>query len=153
MTRIRVLIGILGLDQHEVGVMGVSRMLRDAGLEVIYAGTFNLPPAMVETAIQEDVDVIGLSCHSWEYLYYIPELIRLLSEREADIPVVVGGSVLTPGDSDKLRQMGITACFGPASSDEEIVETIRSIAQKTGQTRPATGRHPGRAWQGHGEKR
>ena len=75
MRSVRILIGILGMDQHEVGAIAVSRMLRDAGMEVIYAGRFNLPHMIVQTCVQEDVDVIGLSCHSCEYLYYVPQLI------------------------------------------------------------------------------
>ncbi len=69
MHKVRVLIGILGLDQHEVGAVAVSRMLRDAGMEVIYTGRFNMPAMIVETSIQEAVDLIGLSRHSWEILF------------------------------------------------------------------------------------
>ncbi|MEJ2718202.1 MAG: cobalamin-dependent protein [Deltaproteobacteria bacterium] len=130
MDRIRVLIGVLGLDQHEGGAIGVSRMLRDSGMEVIYTGRFNVPPMIAQTSMQEDVDLIGLSCHSWEYLYYIPELIRLLKEKNLEIPIVVGGSVITPGDREKLRQMGVAAAFGPASTDEEILEGIRALVPK-----------------------
>lgn len=132
MGRIRVLIGVLGLDQHEAGAIGVSRMLRDSGMEVIYTGRFNLPPMIARTSVQEDVDLIGLSCHSWEYLYYIPELMGLLKEMNLEIPVVVGGSVITPGDGEKLREMGVAAAFGPGSTDEEILETIRAIVRKPG---------------------
>ena len=67
---IRVLIGTLGMDQHEVGAIAVSRMLRDAGMEVVYTGTFNLPAGILNMSLEEDVDVIGLSCHSWEYLAF-----------------------------------------------------------------------------------
>ncbi|HEX7409428.1 MAG TPA: cobalamin-dependent protein, partial [Candidatus Binatia bacterium] len=91
MKRIRVWIGMLGLDQHEVGAIAVARLLRDAGIEVIYAGRFNLPAGIVKAAVEEDVDVIGLSCHSWEYLEYVDELMGLLRERELELPVVVGG--------------------------------------------------------------
>src|SRR5208337_4929879 len=83
--------------QHEVGAIAVSRMLRDAGMEVIYTGRFNLPELIVQTSIEEDVDVIGLSCHSWEYLYFVPQLLKLLAERKVGIPVVVGGSIITSG--------------------------------------------------------
>ena len=127
MDRVRVLIGILGLDQHEVGAIGVSRMLRDAGMEVIYSGRFNTPATIVQTGIQEDVDVIGLSCHSWEYLYYVPELLELMRQKAAKIPVVVGGSVITPGDGERLASMGVAASFGPSSSDKDIIETIKNI--------------------------
>ena len=96
MKKIRVLIGILGLDQHEVGAVGISRMLRDAGMEVIYTGKFNLPSMIVKAGLEENVDLIGLSCHSWEYLYYLPELLELLKKEKLDVPVMVGGSVITP---------------------------------------------------------
>ena len=132
MQRVRVLIGILGMDQHEVGAIAVSRMLRDAGMEVIYTGRFNLPHMIVETSIQEDVDVIGLSCHSWEFLYYVPQLMELLTKSRAEIPVIVGGSVITPGDRMNLTQMGVAAAFGWWSSDEEIVETVRGLAKRGG---------------------
>ena len=122
--------GMLGMDQHEVGAIAVSRMLRDAGMEVIYAGRFNMPPMIVKTSIEENVDVIGLSCHSWEYLYYASELIDLLKEKRVEIPVIVGGSIITLGDVKKLKEMGVAAAFGPSSTDEEIIETIKHIVPK-----------------------
>ncbi|UCD79231.1 MAG: cobalamin-dependent protein [Desulfobacterales bacterium] len=130
MKKIRVLIGILGLDQHDVGAVGISRMLRDAGMEVIYAGKFNLPTMIVKAGIEEDVDIIGLSCHSWEYLYYLPELIDLLKMEEIDIPVIVGGSVITPKDGKSLIEMGVAAAFGPSAPREEMIECIKSLAAK-----------------------
>jgi len=129
MTHIRVLIGIMGLDQHEVGAIAVSRMLRDAGVEVIYAGRFNLPPKIVKTAIEEDVNVIGLSTHSWEYLDYVPELLAEMEKNEMNVPVVVGGSVITPGDAEKLLNMGVDAALGPNTSSQEIVSVIQRLAQ------------------------
>ena len=129
MKRIRALIGMLGMDQHEVGAIAVSRLLRDAGMEVIYAGRFNTPAGLVKTGLEEDVDLIGLSCHSWEYLHYMPELLGLLKEKEADIPVVVGGSVITAGDAATLKDMGVAAAFGPSAVNEEIIETIRTLAE------------------------
>jgi len=128
MDKIRVLIAMLGLDQHEVGAIAISRMLRDAGMEVIYAGKFNLPPMIVKTTIEEDVNVVGISCHSWEYLYYIPELLKLLKEKNLEIPVIVGGSVITPGDTKTLLKKGIAAAFGPSVTNREIIQTIRSMA-------------------------
>jgi methylmalonyl-CoA mutase C-terminal domain/subunit len=88
-----------------------------------------MPTGIVQTSMEEDVDVIGLSCHSWEYLHYMPELLGLLKEKELKIPVVVGGSVITPGDREKLAEMGVAAAFGPSSRNEEIIETIRQITQ------------------------
>ncbi len=125
--RIKVLIGILGIDQHEVGAITVAHHLRDAGMEVVYAGRFQLPPAIVKAAIEEDVDVIGLSCHSWEYLYFLPELIELLAAEDSPIPIVVGGSVVTPQDERQLLDQGVRAVFGPGATPKDIVIAIREI--------------------------
>jgi methylmalonyl-CoA mutase C-terminal domain/subunit len=127
---IRVLIGNLGLDQHEVGAQVIARWLRDAGMEVIYLGRFNLPEKFVKAAIEENADVVGVSCHSWEYLHYIEELLGLLKEAGLAIPVVVGGSVITPGDERLLLEKGVTAVFGPMSGAEDIPAAIRRIARK-----------------------
>ena len=132
MKRVRVWIGMLGLDQHEVGAIAVARLLRDAGMEVIYAGRFNLPAGIVKAAVEEDVDVIGLSCHSWEYLEYVDELMGLLRERELELPVVVGGSVITAEDQRLLREKGVAAVFGPTAGVEDIRETIRRLAVRHG---------------------
>jgi methylmalonyl-CoA mutase C-terminal domain/subunit len=127
MKPVRVWIGTLGLDQHEVGATAVARLLRDAGMEVIYAGRFNLPPGIVKAAVEEDVDVIGLSCHSWEYLEYIDELMTLLRARGVKIPVVAGGSVITVGDEQLLREKGVAAVFGPTAPVEDIPSAIRRL--------------------------
>lgn len=128
MKPVKVLIAILGLDQHEVGAVAIARILRDAGMEVIYAGRFNLPASVVKTALDEDVDIIGISCHSWEYLYYADELVGLLRQEQANVPVVVGGSVVTPGDARTLLEKGIAAAFGPTARPEEMVAAIRDLA-------------------------
>ena len=127
MKKIRIWIGTLGLDQHEVGATAVARLLRDAGMEVIYAGRFNLPPGIVKAAVEEDVDVIGLSCHSWEYLDYVDELMQLLRERDLKVPVVVGGSVITADDQRLLRGKGVAAVFGPTVAVEDIPDAIRHL--------------------------
>jgi methylmalonyl-CoA mutase C-terminal domain/subunit len=129
MAKIRILIAVLGLDQHEVGAISISRSLRDAGMEVIYAGRFNFPPIIVKTALEEDANMIGLSCHSWEYLYYIVELIELLKENHAEIPIIVGGSVVTPDDRKILLEKGVAAAFGPTSPTEDIIQTIKRITK------------------------
>lgn len=131
MKKIRVLIGVLGMDQHEIGAVAVSRLLRDTGMEIIYLGCFNTPAGIVKTSIEEAVDVIGLSCHSWEYLYYMPELQDMLKDKELNIPIIVGGSVITPGDSKKLKAMGVAAVFGPSTTNEEIIESIQQLGVKT----------------------
>jgi methylmalonyl-CoA mutase C-terminal domain/subunit len=126
---IRVLIGILGLDQHEAGATAVARALRDAGMEVVYMGRFNLPRDIVKAAREEGVDVIGLSCHSWEYLHYLDPLLSLMREQKLDIPIVVGGSVVTPEDARMIEKKGVAAAFGPTSDAAGIVATVERLAR------------------------
>lgn len=128
--KIRVLLAVLGLDQHEAGLLAVSRILRDAGMEVIYAGRFNLPDTIEQAAIQEDVDVIGVSCHSWEFLYYAEELAKRMREADPPIPVVLGGSVVTAKDREEVLARGIDEAVLPGVSDEEIVEVFRRLADR-----------------------
>ena len=128
MKPLRVLISTLGLDQHEVGAIAVARLLRDAGMEVVYLGRFNLPAAIVKAAADEAIDVIGLSCHSWEYLYYVDEMLDLLRARALDVPVVLGGSVITAADARVLEAKGVAATFGPTTIAEEVPEAIRRLA-------------------------
>lgn len=127
MSKIRIIIGMLGMDQHEVGAIAVSRMLRDQGIEVIYAGRFNTPAGIVKTSLEEDVDLIGLSCHSWEYLHYLPDLLGMLKEKNLNIPVIIGGSVITPGDVENVKNLGVAEAFGPSSTMDEIIETVKRI--------------------------
>ncbi len=128
MKPVRVLIAMLGLDQHEVGALAVARLLRDAGMEVVYAGRFNLPRGIVKAAVEESADVIGLSCHSWEYLYYVDELLQLLREQGLDVPVVVGGSVVIPSDARALLDKGVSAALGPTATPDDIIATVRNLA-------------------------
>ena len=129
MRPIRVLIGILGLDQHEVGAMAVARMLRDAGMEVVYLGRFNLPRDIAKAAVEEGADIVGLSCHSWEYLHYLDPLLAALREHDLDAPVVVGGSVVTAADAREVLSKGVAAAFGPTADATEIVATIERLAR------------------------
>ena len=129
---IRILLAILGLDQHEVGAFAVARLLRDAGMEVIYLGRFGTPESVTLAALDAGVDVIGISCHSWEYLYYLDELMELIRERGLDVPVVVGGSVLSGEDEKAIRSKGVAATFGPGSDAKEIVDQIRRLAEGRG---------------------
>ncbi len=129
---VRILLAILGLDQHEAGAFAVAALLRDAGMEVIYLGRFATPEIVVDSALEEGVDVIGLSCHSWEYLYYLDELFERLKGRELDIPVVVGGSVLSRDDKNEIQAKGVAATFGPGADADEIVQQIRSLAERRG---------------------
>ena len=129
---VRILLAILGLDQHEAGAFAVAALLRDAGMEVIYLGRFATPEIVVDSALEEGVDVIGLSCHSWEYLYYLDELFERLNDRDLDIPVVVGGSVLSQDDKNEIQAKGVAAAFGPGADANEIVRQIRSLAETRG---------------------
>jgi methylmalonyl-CoA mutase C-terminal domain/subunit len=118
---------VLGMDQHENGSIAASGVLRDAGMEVIYLGRFQLPHHIVRAAIDEGVDVIGVSVHSWEYRALIPALLEKLKEEGVRTPVAVGGSILTPADEEELVRTGVAATFGPASDPGTIVERIRAI--------------------------
>src|SRR5208282_1661160 len=110
--RPKVIVGLLGIDQHEVGAIAISGLLRDAGMEVIYVGRYNTPTSFTRVALHEDADVIGISCHSWEYLEYVPELLATLRNQALDVDVVLGGSVITPADAGKMRKAGVAAIFG-----------------------------------------
>jgi len=123
----KVLIAIMGLDQHEVGAIAVSSALRDSGVEVIYNGRFNMPASLAEAAMQEDVSLIGISVHSWEYLYLIEDLQRALGELGLSIPVVVGGSIITAEDREGLLEKGVSAVFGPSDSMESVVAEIKGM--------------------------
>ena len=127
MTPPRILIGSFGLDTHEVGAVAVSRIFRDAKMDVIYAGRYQTPQSLVQAAKDARLDIIGISCHSWEYLEYFPELIEALKNEGLDVPVIAGGSVITPKDGDKLRSLGVAAVFGPGSKPESMVEGVRAL--------------------------
>ena len=127
MSSVRVVVGVLGMDQHELGAVGIAKMLRDNGMEVIYTGCFNTPETIVATAIEEDADVIGISSHSWEYLYYMPELLALLAQQDLDIPVILGGSVITEQDARKMLDLGVAAVFGSGALVTDMVDTVRRL--------------------------
>ena len=130
--RPRVVIATYALDQHEAGAMVVAQMLRDAGAEVIYLGRFNLPEMIARTAVQEDADVIGISCHSWEYLGYTEELLEALRSLclGDPIPVVLGGAVITTADAEALEAAGVAAVVGPGRSPTEIIEIVDRLAAR-----------------------
>ena len=123
----RVLTCKLGLDGHDVGVKVVSRYLADAGMEVIYTGLRQTPAMVVDIAIQEDVDVIGISLLSGAHMIFIPEVLRLLKERDAlDIGVIAGG-VIPVEDISKLKEMGVRDVFPAGSSLEDTANCVREI--------------------------
>jgi methylmalonyl-CoA mutase C-terminal domain/subunit len=123
--KIRVLIAKPGLDGHDRGAKVVARALRDAGMEVIYLGLKQTPEQIVETAIQEDVDVIGLSCLSGAHDYLFPRVMELLKENDVDDILVTCGGIIPDDDVCVLEEAGIKGIFGPGCSTEDIVEFIK----------------------------
>ena len=128
---IRVLIAKPGLDGHDRGAKVVARALRDAGMEVIYAGLRQTPEEIVDSAIDEDVDLIGLSILSGAHMALFPKVVKILRQRKAaNIPVFAGG-IIPDDDARSLKRMGIRAIFGPGASLEEIVSVARRLARRT----------------------
>ncbi len=125
---IRVLIAKPGLDGHDRGAKVVARALRDAGMEVIYAGLRQTPEDIVEAALEEDVDIIGLSILSGAHMVLLPQVVSLLKKRKAHRIRVFAGGIIPDEDAGRLRRIGIRAIFGPGTSLESIVSTARKIA-------------------------
>jgi methylmalonyl-CoA mutase, C-terminal domain len=126
-TPMRVLIGKVGLDGHDRGVKLVTRALRDAGMEVIYTGLHQTPEQIVATAIQEDVQAIGLSLHSGAHNFLFPRVIELLKEQGADDVVVFGGGIIPDDDIPRLKEAGVQALFRPGTSMNDIVAFLRGL--------------------------
>jgi methylmalonyl-CoA mutase C-terminal domain/subunit len=129
-VKVRVLVAKVGLDGHDRGIKVVARLLRDAGMEVVYTGLFQTPETVASAAIQEDVNVVGLSMLSGAHMTLAPLVVQALRERGSAIPVVLGG-IVPPQDLDELRELGIAAVFGPGASAEEIVRSITGIVALT----------------------
>jgi methylmalonyl-CoA mutase C-terminal domain/subunit len=125
--RIRVLVGKPGLDGHDRGARVIAAALRDAGMEVVYTGLRASVPAIAAAAVQEDVDVIGLSILSGAHESICRRLLEELRKREAEIPLVVGG-IIPAVDHERLRELGVSAVFGPESPLGAVVETVRALA-------------------------
>ncbi len=124
--KIRILVAKPGLDGHDRGAKVVARALRDAGYEVIYTGLHQTPEMVVSAAMQEDVDVIGLSVLSGAHNYLFPEVIRLLKEQNMEDVVVFGGGIIPDEDLDGLLKKGVKAVFRPGATIEEIVGFIEN---------------------------
>jgi len=123
--KIRVLIAKPGLDGHDRGAKVIARALRDAGMEVIYTGIRQTPEMIAEAALQEDVDVIGLSILSGAHMALFPRIVDLLHENGLDDVLVVAGGIIPDEDVPALNEMGIHGVFGPGTPTDEIVEFIR----------------------------
>ncbi len=126
-TPIRVLIGKVGLDGHDRGVKLVARALRDAGMEVIYTGLHQTPEQIVATAVQEDVQAIGLSIHSGAHNSLFPRVLELLKEQGATDVTLFGGGIIPDDDVPRLKAAGVRMLFQPATPMQEIVDFVQRL--------------------------
>jgi methylmalonyl-CoA mutase C-terminal domain/subunit len=141
--KIRVLVGKPGLDGHDRGAKVVAAALRDAGMEVIYTGLHQTCESIVEAAIQEDVDVVGLSILSGAHMTLLPKVLNLLKKRHARDIIVIGGGIIPQADMKKLEKKGIKKLFGPGTPTSEIVAWIQeNTAEKQSAKRRRTKRSP-----------
>src|SRR5262245_10483424 len=123
--KLRVIVAKPGLDGHDRGAKIVARALRDAGFEVIYTGLHQTPEQIVDTAIQEDADAVGLSLHSGAHMTLFPKVVRLLRERDAGDIVVFGGGIIPADDIPALEAEGVEKIFTPGATTTEIVDWLR----------------------------
>lgn len=129
----RILIAKVGLDGHDRGIKVVARILRDAGYEVIYTGLFQTPETVAASAIDEDVDAIGLSMLSGAHMTLAPLVVDEVRRRGSDIPVILGG-IVPDDDLAELRERGIAAVLTPGSTAEQIVHEVSEVLEQTAAT-------------------
>jgi methylmalonyl-CoA mutase C-terminal domain/subunit len=123
----RILLGKLGLDAHDNGIVIVAKWLSDAGFEVIYLGFYNFPEQLIDVALQEDVDAIGVSFLGGEHLYYTRKLIDLMKEKGInDVKLIIGG-VIPPDDVQELKRIGVAEVFTPGTLRETIIDTLKGL--------------------------
>ena len=125
-TPVRVVVAKPGLDGHDRGAKVVARALRDAGMEVVYTGLHQTPEQIVETAIQEDADAVGLSVLSGAHMTLFAKVVDLLRQRDASDIVVFGGGIIPEGDIPELEKLGVAKIFTPGATTTEIVDWVRS---------------------------
>lgn len=128
--KIRVLVAKPGLDGHDRGAKVIARALRDAGMEVIYTGLRQTPEMIVEAAIQEDVDAIGLSILSGAHTTLFPRVMKLLEENGLDDVLVVAGGIIPDDDVPALREIGIAGIFGPGTPTDEAIRFIKENVRR-----------------------
>ncbi len=131
-TPIRVLLAKVGLDGHDRGVKVVARTLRDAGMDVIYSGLHRTPDEVVSTAIQEDVDILGVSLLSGVQMTVFPKIFRLLDERQANDIIVVAGGVMPDEDVAALKEMGVAEVMLQDTPPQAIIDTLTRLVQSRG---------------------
>ncbi len=125
--KIRVLVAKPGLDGHDRGAKVVAAALRDAGMEVIYTGLHQTPEQVVEAAVQEDVDILGISILSGAHMTIFPKILELLKEKGADDIIITGGGIIPQEDIIELEKLGVQKLFGPGTSTTEIIEWIKQV--------------------------
>ena len=128
--KIRVLVAKPGLDGHDRGAKIVARALRDAGMEVIYTGLHQTADMIVEAAVQEDVDVVGLSLLSGAHMTLFVDVAKLLKQKGMGDVLVVGGGIIPEADVSKLKKEGISAVFGPGTNCDKIVDYIQKNVKR-----------------------
>jgi len=129
-AKTRLLLGKMGLDAHDNGIMIVAKWLSDAGFEVVYAGIYNTPESLLQSALQESVDAIGCSFLGGEHLFYMRKLTDLLKARQMNrIKLIVGG-VIPPEDVDELKRLGVGCVFTPGTLRATIIETLRDYLKE-----------------------
>jgi methylmalonyl-CoA mutase C-terminal domain/subunit len=126
----RILLGKMGLDAHDNGIVIVAKWLSDAGFEVVYAGLYNSPESLVQTAIQEGVDAIGCSFLGGEHLFYTRRLTRLMNEKHIDKIKLILGGVIPPEDMDELKRLGVVHIFTPGTLRDTILEGMNNLFSK-----------------------
>ena len=131
-TNIRVLLAKVGLDGHDRGVKIVARCLRDAGMDVIYTGLHRLPEEVVDAAVQEDVDVLGVSLLSGAHMTIFPRILKRLEEKGVDDMLLVGGGVMPDEDVAALKKMGIAEILLQDTPPDAIVATVRRLVAERG---------------------
>ncbi len=123
----RILLGKMGLDAHDNGIVIVAKWLLDAGFEVVYAGLYNSAESLIQTAIQEGVDAIGCSFLGGEHLFYTRRLADLMNERQVDKIKLILGGVIPPEDVDELKRLGVAHVFTPGTLRDRIIEALNDL--------------------------
>jgi len=129
--RIKIVLAKPGLDGHDRGAKLPARVFMEAGMEVVYTGLRQTPEMIVETALQEDADVIGMSSLSGVHNYFFPRVMELLREKEMDDVLVIGGGIIPAEDIEALKNSGIAAIFGPGTDTREIVDYIQANVRRS----------------------
>ncbi len=128
--KIKVIIAKPGLDGHDRGAKLLARILAEAGMEVVYTGLRQTPEMIVETALQEDADVIGISSLSGVHMYFFPRVLELLKEKGMDDVMLIGGGIIPQDDAEELKKMGVAEIFGPGTLTQDIVNFIKKNVRK-----------------------